>query len=362
MRVQSELLPATGRLVLALSVGAAGGLAFWSLSLPLPWMLGAITATMLAALSRLPVAAPRWVRPPLSAIIGTLLGAGFPSDVLLRVTDWIAPIAGLLVYMVTAGATCVWYFHKLCGYDFRTAFFCGMPGGLVEMTMLGDSLGADSRRIALIHTARILLVVFIVSGSTRFFFVSSGEASGIAAEVYHLSDFTLAAGAWMIGTGLVGVGIGRLLRLPAAFLLGPMLVSATLHISNTTDFEIPRELVYAAQVGLGTTIGCRFLGQKFREVGKTLLLCLGSTAILLSLTLFFAWVVHLLTGLNMLLLVLGYSPGGLAEMGLVALFLHFDTAFVACHHLIRVVLVGFSAGYVFRWFDPHVSPPGAGQR
>ena len=340
-----------GKLGFALVIGAVGGTVFWAMSLPLPWMLGAITATVLGALSGLPISAPSWVRPPLSAIIGTMLGAGFPSDVLLNAGDWLLPLAGLFTYMVVAGAACVLYFHRICGYEFKTAFFCGMPGGLVEMTLLGESLGADGRRIALIHTARILMVVFIVSGGSRLFFLGSDPGgANPAAEIFRLSDMSPQTIVWIAGTCMVGVALGALLRLPAAFLLGPMLLSASMHVMSVTDFDIPRELVSGAQVGLGTTIGCRFLGQTFRSVGFTLMLCLGSTAILLSLTVIFAWVVHLLSGLNLLLLMLAYSPGGLAEMGLIALFLHLDTAFVACHHLFRVVLVGVSAGYIFKWF------------
>lgn len=345
-------LQISARLFLAVLCGATGGLIFNLLHLPLPWMLGAITASTIAALARMPVGTPRWVRPPLSAVIGTLLGAGFPSDVLLRASDWILPLAGLAVFMLTAGAACVWYFHRVCGYDFKTAYFCGMPGGLIEMTLLGEAKGADPQRIALIHSARILLVVFIVSGVIQLFFVEGQLGSGGPAdEVFRISDLSWQTAIWMTGTCVAGVALGHYLNLPAAFLLGPMLVSATLHISDLSDFEIPRELVIAAQVGLGTTIGCRFFGQTFRQVGKTLVLCLGSTFILLSMTVLFAWILHLLTGINVLLLVLAYSPGGLAEMGLVALALNFDTALVACHHLVRVVLVGVTAGYIFRWFD-----------
>ena len=59
-------------------------------------------------------------------------------------------------------------------------------------------------------------------------------------------------------------------------------------------------------------------------------------------------VLNAITGIDFLLLVLAYSPGGLAEMGLVALYLHLDTALVACHHIFRVVLVGFSSGLSFK--------------
>ncbi|HEX2509089.1 MAG TPA: AbrB family transcriptional regulator [Microvirga sp.] len=46
-------------------------------------------------------------------------------------------------------------------------------------------------------------------------------------------------------------------------------------------------------------------------------------------------------------LLLAYSPGGLAEMSLVALSLGIEVAFVAAHHIIRVVFVMAAAGPSF---------------
>ncbi|MFT3953112.1 MAG: AbrB family transcriptional regulator [Piscinibacter sp.] len=42
-------------------------------------------------------------------------------------------------------------------------------------------------------------------------------------------------------------------------------------------------------------------------------------------------------------LILAYSPGGLAEMSLIAVSLHAEVAFVAAHHIVRVFLVMISA-------------------
>jgi uncharacterized membrane protein AbrB (regulator of aidB expression) len=51
----SDRLQQTGRIAFALGLGAVGGWAFWALNMPLPWMLGALFATMAAA-----VAGCRW--------------------------------------------------------------------------------------------------------------------------------------------------------------------------------------------------------------------------------------------------------------------------------------------------------------
>src|SRR3954470_22123894 len=77
------------RFALALALGSAGGWLFATLNLPLPWMLGAMTACTLAALVRAPIAAPGVLPPPMTAIIGVLLGAGFNPAILSHLLDWV---------------------------------------------------------------------------------------------------------------------------------------------------------------------------------------------------------------------------------------------------------------------------------
>ena len=54
------------------------------------------------------------------------------------------------------------------------------------------------------------------------------------------------------------------------------------------------------------------------------------------------------TGLDPALLALAYSPGGLAEMSMVALSLLLEPGVVIVHHLARVVLVLVAAPLLFR--------------
>jgi uncharacterized membrane protein AbrB (regulator of aidB expression) len=72
------------RFALALALGVAGGLLFQRLSLPLPWMLGSMVACTAAALLRWPVAAPSVIRPPMTMVIGVMLGAGFKPEVIAQ--------------------------------------------------------------------------------------------------------------------------------------------------------------------------------------------------------------------------------------------------------------------------------------
>lgn len=280
----------------------------------------------------------------MSAVIGVMLGSSFSPEILGALANWVIPVLGLAVFLAIAAAACVTYYRKVAGYDPVTAYFAGMPGGLMEMTLLGEHYGADTRRVALAHSARILIVVFslpflieIISGVTLG---GTSAANGAAMSVESLI--------WLAGTALVGAIIGRVLRLPAGALLGPMAVSAIVHVAGWTDFRPPADIVMIAQIVLGASIGCRFAGITAGELGRVLALATGSTAILLAITLCFAFGVSVLTAFSPVDLILAYSPGGLTEMGLIALALHTEVAFVAGHHIIRVVMVSTGAALLGR--------------
>ncbi len=329
----------------ALLVGTAGALLFVWLRLPLPWMLGSMTACTLGALMRAPIAAPALVRPPMTMVIGVMLGAGFSPAVLAQVPGWAPTMLGLVGFILVCGLACVAYFRRVARFDPVTAYFAGMPGGLVEMVVVGDERGGDARTIALVHSARILLVVL-----TLPFLVSAVGGVSLGARPAggpSLLDTPLVNEAWLLLTALAGAVLGHALRLPAKYLLGPMIASAIVHGVGLTDFTPPVEVVNAAQLVLGTTIGCRFLGTPPREILRILGLSVGSTLILLAVTLAFAVGVSRVSTYGVVPLLLAYSPGGLAEMSLVALALQIEVAFVAAHHVVRVFLVMIGAGPVF---------------
>ncbi len=333
------------RFAFALLLGGIGGWLFLQARLPLPWMLGSMVVCTAAALLRLPVAAPPVIRPPMTAVIGVMLGAGFKPDIVQQLPNWIPTLLGLVLFMVACALCCVTYFRRVAGFDPVTAFFAGMPGGLVEMVTVGEEKGGDARIIALIHSARILLVVMTLPFIVQW--IEGVSLGATRAAGPSLAQTPLVAGLALVACGLAGVVVGHWLRLPAKHLLGPMIVSAAVHLLGWSDSVPPFEIVNAAQLVLGVTIGCRFIGTAPAVILRVLMLSVGSTVILLVLTLVFAWAVAQVSVHRHVPLILAYSPGGLAEMSLVALALHTEVAFVAAHHIIRVFLVMVSAGPIF---------------
>jgi uncharacterized protein len=103
-----------------------------------------------------------------------------------------------------------------------------------------------------------------------------------------------------------------------------------------------------AQIGLGASLGCRFVGVRLGTVYRAMAVSTGGSALMIGLTVACSLSINQLTGLPVPGLLLAFAPGGLAEMSLVALSLGLDAAFVSTHQLLRIMLVIFLAPAMFK--------------
>ena len=306
-------------------------------------------AITLAAILRLPIASPTRVRPYVVVVIGVMLGSGFTPALFDQPGPWALSFGFLAAYLAISGAITIPYYRRVAGFDRVTSYFAGMPGGLNEMVIIGRDLGGDDRAIVLAHASRIVVVVALVA--VWFRLIQGVELSDRSQFGVPLADIPGIELVVLAVAGVAGFFIGRAFKLPAPALLGPMLVSAAVHLAGLTASPPPQELVIVAQVFLGTIIGCRFVGTPPGTILRAILLSIGATILMLSVTFVFAAAFHSLFEQTFAQVLLAYSPGGLAEMSLVALAMDADVAYVASHHLVRISLIILTAPLVFSWLS-----------
>jgi len=335
---------------LALAIGTAGGALFAHFDMPLAWMIGAMLFTAVAAMAKLPVRVPPPLRSGMIMVLGVMLGSGFTPEILGRIGDWGVSLSALAGYVVVCTVAGVVYLQRFVRLDAVTAYFTATPGGLNEMVLAGTAMGGDDRTISLVHALRVMLVVLVIP----FWFQALGyydphDRGPLGPPLASVSpeDALLLAGC------AVGYPIARFLRIPAAQIVGPMLLSAAIHLGGLTAGAPPGVLVAAAQVVVGSALGCRFTGIRVERIGRCAVMSVGLTALMLAAAVAAAWMLSATTGLGMAGLILAFAPGGLAEMSLVALALGTDIAFVSTHHIVRIVLIVTLAPGVFllwrRW-------------
>jgi membrane AbrB-like protein len=146
-----------------------------------------------------------------------------------------------------------------------------------------------------------------------------------------------------VGGALLAVRI----RLPAGVMLGPFLASAALHLSGVSSAQVPVLVVHVAQMVVGSLLGLRFSGVARAVLLRGLGLTLVTTAVAIALAAAFALVLDRLVPATAPAVFLAFAPGGIAEMGLVAISLGIEPAFVIVHHLVRIIFTVSAAPILY---------------
>lgn len=86
----------------------------------------------------------------------------------LRIVVGIAVFSFILLDLVAAAIVA-----KTTGMDIVTALFSCAPGGLTDMSLIAEEMGAHSLKVAGIHTIRLVAIValypIIIQGLLAFF-------------------------------------------------------------------------------------------------------------------------------------------------------------------------------------------------
>lgn len=336
-----------------LVLGTLGGGLTSLTGMPLPWMIGSLvsSALLVGFLPRVVPPAFRFselFRMVFIGAIGAMIGARVDAEVVTRAHTLLPSLLGVTLFVVLAHGGSFWVFRRLGGYDRATAFYCATPGGLIESIALGEAAGADLRLLTLQQFLRVILVVTTVPLGLS---ILHGEALGSSAGV-NFTDGTpdLWSIPLLLGVTALGLVVGKLIRLPAWMLVGPLVVTAVLTGFGLVTLAPPGWVIGVAQVVIGVSLGVRFIGITAALLGSALGLALVSISSMLGIGVALSLILHRLTGQDVEVLVLSFAPGGVTEMGLVALSLQANPAVVAFHHLYRISLTVLEMSVLSRWF------------
>jgi hypothetical protein len=220
-------------------------------------------------------------------------------------------------------------------FDPATAYFASIPGGLIDMAVIGESQGGDARVISLIHFSRILIAVLTLPFLMRHLYGGTSAAGPQTGASLGMEAFDVAL---LSACAIAGYFGGRLIRLPGAQISGPLLLSAIAHATQMTVASPPDWLIIAAQIVVGSALGSRFAGFSVRAAGRLMVASLFATLIMFTVTAVVALLLSPFVNVPLPALILAYAPGGVTEMSLIALSLNIGVAFVTTHHIARIAL------------------------
>ena len=326
------------KMLLAILIGFCGSVLFIFLQLPLPWLLGAIFTTSIAMrFENLPIQSPKLFSAPARILIDLIIGSAFTPQILESLHLYLFSILLIIPYSIIVTFAGMYYYVKVLRFDRKTAFFSSTPGGVVEMVILGEEQKADTSKITLVQSSRLLFVVLSLPFIIQYIFQL--DISGNQLITKAIKDTNLTEFFYLIIIGICGAVLAKKIKLSAAFLIGPMILSIIVYSSGLIHTLIPDELIKFVQVIFGTIIGFTFRGVKLKMIIKILMGTFGHFLILALISGIFICIAYYSFDFPIVSTLLAFSPGGQTEMNLIALLVGANVPYITIHHIMRLFIV-----------------------
>ncbi len=320
------------RTLITIAISAAGGFVASLFGIPGAWLMGGALAVAVAAILGAPVMMPNWLRDIGFLLTGLSMGASVARDSLNLIVQWPVTMAALVLELILIVAATGYMLRVVFKVDRGTAYLSSFPGHLSFVMGIAAAGVGDPRQIVIIQVIRLLMLTICVPIGALFLPVGH-FASGVT------SDVSLPVLLGIIGLcAITGWTFSRL-RLPAAYSLGAMAAATTAKLLGWFEGSIPNPLVIFTFILVGGLIGARFQGITRAEIGRAAVGGLIATTMTVGIVTVVAFGASGLVDMPFAQIWLGLSPGGLESMGALGVALGLDTAFIAAHHVTRLLLL-----------------------
>ena len=335
--VKVQFAPAAlRRLAATLSLGFCGGALFAVAGMPAPWLSGSGLAAALAGIAGVKVEVPPWLRAVALVLLGLIAGSAVTPESVAQMVRWPSSLVGLAVCVFLIMTSVSLYLERVHGYDRATARLSSVPGALpYVLALASESETADARRVAIIQLVRLAALVICLP--------SLLSLSGFEPPPLSLAprlDAPLADLALMAASGVAVGWVFARMRVPAAWLFGPMIGAALVTGSGLAQNNLPDWLTIPGLMVMGTMVGANFADVDRSMLKDTVVASLGSVLVGIAVGVACALPVAWLLDMPLAQVWLAYAPGGVETMAVMALALGLDVAYVGGHHAARFVGLG----------------------
>ncbi len=319
---------------------------------PLAWMIGPLLViAALVSTGIVKQTVPTGTRPIGQIVVATFVGAHFSPEAFHALRHTAPLVIGLSLFTLAGSLLVARLQMKLFQTDPVTAILSVVPTSPVEAGVLAEANNVSPTPIIFSQTVRIAMVVLLVP-----FLMYATAGGGLHPPIVPSPDTTAQGNMWLMVAGAIaGVTLFKTLRLTNPFFLGPLFASSVLAALGLQTYHIPTEILYGAQLILGTWLGSCFRPELWRSGGRVFAPVALSSTLLLTVCCLGAFLASLLFNVPLPTLVLGAAPGGVTEMALTAGTLGLDVALVTVFHLARIFIIMPSLGRIVRAQQPNPS-------
>lgn len=341
-----------------ITLAAAVGGSFLAVKIKMPagTMLGAMIGVAIFNIFSGKGFFPEELRTVVQVFSGAMIGSKVSKKDVVELKYIIVPTIILLLFMTLMNVSLGLTIYKVGSLDIATALFASSPGGLSDMALLSEELGANSTYVTLLQLIRVLTIFSFMPAIVKRVISKKNrkQAKEIREQIEQEhaqskqeameSHKELSRKQQMLrflGTMLAAFAGGLLfhfLGVTAGAMLGSMLATALYNILSGKGYFASNMRSYT-QIGSGAFLGMKIDMASILGLTSLIVPALIMVAGVLFFALMTALIMHKLTKLDFSVCLMASTPGGIQEMSLLSEELGADTPKIAVMQTARLVFV-----------------------
>lgn len=348
------------RFLVTLALALAGGGIFTVIHAPLPWLLGPMAFAFLGARVlkkyKMKPLWPGYLRNSAMIAIGYSMGLSITAKTLAEIGKQLPTMVLMTVLLMLFCLLIGWTVSKLSGQPLPTALMGSIPGGLSQMIILAeDTPGIDLTIVTFMQVSRLMMIIFCVP-MLIFSPLFGGTHSAVAAAASAPWSGLLPDVLPYVAICIAAAFLAAKIRFPAAFLLGPMIATAAVHLAGLSAPALPGACLQAAQLLMGTYVGLLLHPETLTNKARTISLAILSGLVLIAGSLGLSALLTRLHDVTPATAFLSMAPGGMDQMGIMAKEIHADVAIITCYQLFRTWFILFAVTPLLRLLLKRLKP------
>lgn len=338
-------------LILTLVCAFVVGYLFTKLRIPggmmLDGIVGAAALNLVTDQAYMPFAARFFAQ----SVAGGFLGAAINREKLKRLKDLILPLLLVIVSMYLCDIVVGFLIMHISPLDPTTSLASGIAGGINDVPLIAEELGADAGKVAVLQFVRLITGIAIIPFLIRFVdpkaATKAGQEMGTQGQrksskkqlgtqevpmVEHLTSLAAAfAGGW----------IGKMIGIPGGTLLFSLVAVAALSLT-TQKGRMRKEIKKAAQLFSGAYIGTLLSQKDVLELRFLLLPALVIIVVFIANCFLTSFLVRKVSPMEVKESMLATTCAGASEIALLSEDLNISQGYAAdimILHVFRVISV-----------------------
>ncbi len=340
-------------LLIAGAAGVGGGL-FALIGLPAAWFLGPMAAAgALACLRGEQARLPTGLTLAAQAMIGSAISTALTPAALGVFGHYWWGILLIILLLLSISVLNGLLLARFSRMHPATALLGTLPGGAPGMVALSETLGADTRLVAIMQSLRVMLVVATLAlvASLALPLAPAAPAEPLLAAEPRWGRYALT-----VGITALGAWAGLRVHLPAGELVGPALLGTLAGLLGISYAPWPPLILDVTYAVIGVMVGLQFDLQTLRTTGRLLPAFVLSNIALLGSAALIGGVLAYFTRIDLFSAYLATTPGGLNLVAIIALESRSNVILILTIHLLRFLIIMLAGAPLVRWLTRRFPP------